>query len=416
MSGHAIFGLLALNAWLTAVGVAELFALRGWTSWSELGRLSGLAYMLGVATNGVVWVWELTFGLDMAIATILGTGAVIAGFALFVGYVAVGRRLPPRPQLRWPRVGLPTAACLVLAGIYFEALFRAGRLAGLQEFDGWAFWVPKAKAIFYYGGLDTQFFRDLPGPSYPPLVPGLQAAAFHFMGGADVVTVHLEFWFLLLGFTAAFVGVMAGRVAWFILWPPILLALATPHVVTYALQAEADFALDELIALAGLMVGLWLIDRNGWYLAAATAFLSAGMLTKREGYAFTLCIVLAAIGASWRTARTTWPLLFGAAFIAFCTTIPWRVFLAVRDLPQGGPEAGGFGLFSHFDRAWPSFRLTASVLFDYDIWLVVIPVALLATAAALAARAHCVAGYAACPTHLQSLLPPGSSGPSRACR
>ena len=74
--------------------------------------------------------------------------------------------------------------------MYLEALFRSGRLAALTEFDGWFFWVPKAKAIFYFGDLDNQFFRELPHHGYPPLVPTVEAAAFRFMGSADVVTLR----------------------------------------------------------------------------------------------------------------------------------------------------------------------------------------------------------------------------------
>ena len=50
------------------------------------------------------------------------------------------------------RLTVPTAVFAALVIVYFEALFRSGRLAGLFEWDGWAFWVPKAKAIYYFGG------------------------------------------------------------------------------------------------------------------------------------------------------------------------------------------------------------------------------------------------------------------------
>jgi hypothetical protein len=62
--------------------------------------------------------------------------------------------------------------------------------------------------------------------------------------------------------------------------------------------------------------------------------------------------------------------------------VPWRLFLAVRGLPGGGPEAGGFGLLSNIDRAWPSLRLALSTLLDFHIWLIAFPVFLVATAAA----------------------------------
>jgi hypothetical protein len=81
------------------------------------------------------------------------------------------------------------------------------------------------------------------------------------------------------------------------------------------------------------------------------------------------------------------------AVIAVVLTIPWRVLLAVRGLPGGGPEAGGTGLFSHLDRAWPSLRLALSTLFDFNIWLLVAPVGLLAIAVALVAGAQPVGLY-----------------------
>ena len=70
---------------------------------------------------------------------------------------------------------------------------------------------------------------------------------------------------------------------------------------------------------------------------------------------------------------------------ALAVAVPWRVFLAVRGLSGGGPEAGGTGLLDHADRAWPSFRLAVSTLFDFEIWLVVMPVLVVAVFAAYAA-------------------------------
>jgi len=149
-----------------------------------------------------------------------------------------------------------------------------------------------------------------------------------------------------------------------------------------------------LIALAALLVGLWLVEPRGWQLAVAAVLLGAAMSTKREGYLLAGCIVLAALAASSRRARTAWPPLLLATGVALAFTIPWRVLLAVRNLPGGGPEAGGTGLFDHLDRAWPSLRLTLSTLFDFEIWLVVAPLALVAVVAALLARRRQLGFYA----------------------
>jgi hypothetical protein len=388
----AIVGLVALNLTIMIVGAAALYALRGLWSWSDAVRLAGVAYMLGVALCGVVFVFELVVGLPFSLAGILATEAVLA-----LGAVLIGRGLGrPRPtgMLALPRLSVLSVTFGVLLVVYFEGLFRSGRLAGLYEFDGWAFWVPKAKAIYFFGGLDHQFFAQLPGPSYPPLLPAFEAAAFHFMGSPDVVTLHLQFWFFLVGFVTAVGGLLSVRVSPVFLWPPLLLLLATPHVVRYALEAEADFLLDELLALAVLFIALWLVESKDWHLGAATILLAAAMSTKREGYLVAACIVLAAFAASWTSRRSVWTRLVLVAVIAIVLTLPWRVLLVVRGLPRGGPEAGGTGLFSHLDRAWPSFRLALSTLFDFDIWLLIAPVALLAIVIALVAGSQTVGLYA----------------------
>src|SRR5207253_1655731 len=59
MNAHSIAGILAFNLFLLVVGVAVLYGVRGWESWGELLRLSGFAYMLGVAGLGIVFVIEL---------------------------------------------------------------------------------------------------------------------------------------------------------------------------------------------------------------------------------------------------------------------------------------------------------------------------------------------------------------------
>jgi hypothetical protein len=383
-----------LNLFLLAVGVAVLFAVRGWASWGELLRLGGLAYLLGVAASGGLWVLELVIGIPFTLAAIVSTGVVLTAIGAGVGW-KLGRRVPPLPRTpSLPALSLATAIFVAVTGVVFEALFRAGRLPGLYEYDAWAFWVPKAKAIYFFHGLDEHFFTTLPGPSYPPLVPALEASAFHFMGGPDVVTLHLQFWFLLVGFVAAIVGLLAPRVPPLLLWPPALLVLVTPQLIGRALQPQADLLLDELLGAAVLLVALWILERRPWQLGAATILLAGEMLTKREGFLLTACVLAAALAASARELRRAWPRLVFVGVVAFLPSVPWRIWFETRGLPSDAPEAGGFGLFDHLDRAWPSLELTVRVLFTYDLWLMVAPLALLAVAAALLAGRYALGVYA----------------------
>jgi hypothetical protein len=118
------------------------------------------------------------------------------------------------------------------------------------------------------------------------------------------------------------------------------------------------------------------------------------MSTKREGYLFAGIVVGAALLASIRELRRRWPVLLLVSGGALLATVPWRVLLVVEDFRRGGPEAGGAGLFSHADRAWPSLRLAVTTLFDFHLWLIVAPVALVAVTLAFVANDRVFATYA----------------------
>jgi hypothetical protein len=388
MTLHAIAGLLALDVLLLAAGCGMLWAARGWSSWLELLRLAGLAYLLGVAAVGTLLVLELIVAIRFGLVTVVLTALAVLCAGAGIGRL-LGRRAPPlrRPHAPWAGSWwLAHGIGVAVAALYLEAQFRAARLAGLFEWDAMAFWIPKAKAIYYFGGLDHQFFATLPGPSYPPLIPALNAAGFEFMGG----TLHLLSWSLLVGFVTAVAGVLAPRVRPLALWPALLLIVLTPVVIDNGTALLADLPLDYFVALAALMLVLWLRDGERWQLAVAATLLAAAVLTKREGQLLAACILVPAMIASLRRWRRSWPWLLLLGAIALAITRPWHHWFSSRGIATGvraeAPEIGYFGIFHHLGRVWPSLELTLKVLFDGDHWLIAPPVFLLALALALRAR------------------------------
>jgi hypothetical protein len=394
MTVRALLGLAVANGVILATGALLLWGMRGLRSWVELARLAGLAYMIGVVALGIALSIELVLGVPFRSATIALTCLAIAIVGLLLGRHLGRGRLPLRGGGS-DGIGLVAAAYGALVVVYAEALFRAGRLAALSNYDGWAFWVPKAQAIYYLDRLDERFFRDLPNPTYPPLLPSLEAAAFHAMGSADVVTLHLQFWFFLTGFVAAVAGLLAPRVHAALLWPVLLLVLVAPRVVARALEPQADFFLDYLFALAALLVALWLVERQAWLLWAASLFLAGAMLTKREGQLLAACVVVGALAASWSTRRTAWPRIVLAGGCAFALALPWRIWFTTRDLSGELPESGFLGLFEHLDRPWPAVQSVVRILVDFDLWLLVLPLAAIAVVLAFAGGARVLPTYAA---------------------
>jgi hypothetical protein len=379
------------------VGAGVLWGVRGWRWWTELGRLAGLAYLLGIASLMILLTFELVIGIPITGWTILFSGL----FLVAAGVVAGRVRGHAKPGLRppdWRVPALTLFGALFLAGIvvYFEALFRADRLSGLtREWDSWAFWMPKAESLYFFGRLDAGFLQELPQlASYPPGLAFVQAGAFHAMGSADTTSLHVQYWFFAVGFVAAVVGLLAGKVHEAILLPVLLLFLVAPSLVERVTTLYADVPLGYLIAGAALLVLLWALEREPWQLAAATILLAGAMLTKREGLLFAVCVVLAGLAATWSD-RRMWRPLLGAALVAFIVTVPWRIWFTVEGIRGDGPDSGYLGAFTYLERVRPSFDLAVRTLFGEGLWRVGPYVAVAAIVVAAIAGAWRVTVYSA---------------------
>ena len=386
MTVRALAGLTTLNIAYALGGLALLWGLRGFRTWGAVLRLTGLGYLLGIAAFGIVWTALLVAGvpfggLEIAVSLVgLGAAGVVAG--------RVRRATVPRGLLggRATPIVLVSAAGIALAGLFLEALLRAARLQSLQSYDAWAFWVPKGKAIFFFGGLDEHVFTTTPNSSYPPLQPILDAAAFHAIGGADVVTLHLQFWFLVVGAVAAVAGLLHRHVPAWLLWPPLLLVLVVPRFGERLLTPQADILVDVLVVVAALLLALWLRDSAGWRLAAAAVLLAGAVNTKREGILFAACVLAVAFVVS---RPRHWLRLAAASLAVGVAVLPWRIWAERHDIPSGAPSSFGS------DRLADAVDLSFDVLYSSARWSVVPIVATIALGAAAVWGDRRLAAYVA---------------------
>lgn len=396
MTVGAVVGLAALNLGFAVMGTTAVWAARGLERWADVLRLAGLGYLVGAAAFGVVWTQLLVAGVPFggwAVLVTLLAGTAIAG--------AVGIRLgraPPRGIAGEPR-GTPasllvTAVGVALVGLLLEALFRSARLQSLQAFDAWAFWVPKAKAIYYFGGLDPQVFTTSAGPTYPPIVPILDAAGFHAMGSVDVVTFHLQFWFFCVGGVAAIAGSLHRHAPAWALWPSLLLVLTIPRFGERLLTPQADILVDLFFVVGSLLLALWVRDARAWRLACVAVLFAGATLTKREGLLYAGLALVVSFGATWARRRTLWPGLGVVTAIVVVSAIPWRLWYRSHDITGEAPPTIGASASLH--RALDSLRLSFDVLFDVTLWSVVPFVLLLALVAAFVWGDRRVAAFFAC--------------------
>jgi hypothetical protein len=370
---RALSGLAALNLSYALVGLALLWSFGALRTWNAVARLVGLGYLVGLAAFGVLWTTLLVVGVPFD-----GMAIVVSLVALAVAGAALARYRgmtvhhgPRRAPATW--TVLVAAAGIALTGVFLESLFRSARIQSLQAYDAWAFWVPKGKAIYFFHGLDEHVFTTTPNSMYPPLQPIVDATAFHAIGGPDAATLHVQFWFLIVGAVAAVVGLLHRHVPVWLLWPPVLLVLVVPRFSVLMLAPLADVLVDLLVVVAALLVALWIRDTAGWRLAAAGVLLAGAVNTKREGIVFAACILVAAFVAS---RPRSWPPLALTSLAVGLAVVPWRIWTERHDISSGAPSS------FETDRLAGALRLSSDVLYSNARWSVLPVVATIALGAA----------------------------------
>jgi hypothetical protein len=372
---------------LAVLGFALLFGTVGYGVTAAFAPPSfapslALAYPVGLAVLGVALTLEVIVGVPFGITSILVTAAALAAAAFAVAR-RHGRPLAAAHPATWA-IAIPAAVTLAALVVVVEAAFRAARLQGLFGWDAGSFWVPKAEVLYVVGDLDEALFTALPGPTYPPLVPVLQATALSISGSADPVVLHLVYWTILAGFAGGIATLVARYAGATLAVGTVLVVVTAGEVRGNAMTPQGDFLMDVFFAFAALLTLLWIRGGDTAYVRFALPFVAAAALTKREALLFAACLGAAALVATGRRWRTTWAWSLAIPATAVVAWLPWSVWFARRDIGGNAPEAGPIDLFDHLDRIGPALGLVARTAVDAEHWSVLFVVVVLCVVAGLA--------------------------------
>jgi hypothetical protein len=377
-------GLAVLDALLLVAGLCLLYGLGLVRSGRDALRHAGLALILGWAAVGVA----------ESIALILGAPLsrwVVTSIVLAIGAAGLllGRRVPSR---RLPLVGESgPASWLAVAGaavvfVQLAALLRRALGDGAPlEWDAWGFWLPKAKSIVDFGGLDTAVggFTSFANPGYPPFVPAVDASAYAFMGNTTASPLALQQWVIAVAFFGALASLLAVRVRPAILWPCLALLALLPSFTVLIGSSLGDGPLMLLIGLGGACAALWLLDRDARYAALAGLFFAAAALAKNEGLpiAAVIAVTLLVAAVARRPRRPLAPALVLLAPIA--ALLPWKIWLRVNHVRVSPDyrlsDVLDPALLGHrFDRLSYAVSHLPAHMFDPGRWLLAIPLMLAA--------------------------------------
>jgi hypothetical protein len=258
--------------------------------------------------------------------------------------VAVGRRVAatgfvPRPLERNPFAlvaAVAGAAILVVACV--AALLLSIQGQGYADYgDNIIFWIPKAESIFYAHGLDAEPLRTLVHPEYPPLVPAMNAATFHLVGGFHPSVLPFQMTLLGIAFVLSAVALLDRfSPRWITL--PTLALLVTTTWFWWRLQSPlADQPVAYTIATGVLCCLVWLKELRHAWLALAVVLFAAASLTKLEGTMLALLAFLIVLAAGLLVhRRAAWPAAF--LLLAPATILPWHFWLEHQGLPASAED------------------------------------------------------------------------------
>jgi hypothetical protein len=334
-----------------------------------------LAYIVGIALGGIV-------AAHLALVD-AGVGAAELIVLTVLVWLFAWRRLrAPGPASVRPATGVLGAVALVLALVLLAHVMSMLETRPLYEWDGWAIWATKARALFDFGGAYGPVFTTYPPVQHPLFLPALEAIDFHALGRFDGTLLHVQLGFLGFAFAAALWTLLRERVPALLAGLTVLAIVSSTAFVKQLSTNYADVPLALFVALGAVCLARWLAEGDATLLPAAALFLGTATLTKPEGLLFAAAALLAALAVGGR-AR-----LRGTALTAVAVglvLLPWRVFVAVNHLKNpeyslGNAVNPGY-LWDHADRLGPALRSVAGHAFSLD-WGLLAPFALAAIAAA----------------------------------
>jgi hypothetical protein len=381
VSDH-IAWIAAANVLMLLFGCGLLPVLRLAPTRRDLLTRAPLGYAVGVAATGILAAELAVVGIPLGRVTLGAVSLTV----LVVGLV----RLPAGSWGRRPDVrGLPAVAVLFLTLTILVPAARLFAVKPLLEFDGWAIWATRAKALYEYGHPVSPVFTDpsYPALQHPLLLPALEALDARFMGTFDATAIHVQLFALTIAFLGGAWTLLRGSTRPLLLAATLLAIVCAPTFFNQLQTNYADVPLAIFIALGVAALATWLRTGKEGLLPAAALFLAAGVLTKNEGEAFALMAFVAALAVARR--RQVKPLLIAAAALA-AADLPWRIWLRLNDVHIAEYSLTNifdpFYLSDHSDRVGPAIRELLRQIWRVPSWSHVVQLTVFALVSALVLR------------------------------
>lgn len=386
-------GLLGANALMTLVGLGLLVLLRVAPTAGDLRRRAALAPLTGMAVVGLIGATFEPFHVGIGPITLF----LLAAVALAVGFwrLRPGAAAPAAAWTTADRVAVVSSIAVI--GVVVATAIATFRVKPLAEYDGWAMWAMKGRALAALGWADPAVFSDdlFDGPhlEYPLVVPVLHAVGIRSAGAFEGRLVVLQCLLIGLAGLLALFGVFRDRVRPAVLFPLIAAVAVAPVFFVQLATGYADVPLALFVAAGVAASSRWLVDRGTPWLALAVLFFATAALTKNEG----LLYACAALSGLLLVAQGRRLQVIAAGAVVGIAILPWR--LRVRADAAGGGDydlaepLGSGGLDERFARATEAAGRLIGYTTDTSRVGLLVPLAIILAVAALVAGRRDLGGF-----------------------
>ena len=389
-------GLLSADALVALVGLGLLVVLGVAPTAGELRRRAALAPLTGMAAVGVLGatVEPLHIGIGPVALLLLASASIAAGFWRL-------KQGTPSSAPAWTTLDRAAVVGSVIAiGVVTATAIATFRVKPLAEYDGWAMWAMKGRALAALGWADPSVFtRDLfdgPHPEYPLVMPVLNAVGIRSAGAFEGRLVVLQA--LMIGFAGllAVFAIYRDRVRPAILMPLIVAVAAAPVFFVQLATAYADVPLAIFVASGAAAATRWLVDRHTAWLALAVLFFAAATLTKNEGLLYTVAALIGLLVV----ARGRRFHVVAASAVLGLAALPWRLHVRADSIERGssgdydlGRPVGSGSIDERLSRAGEAARSLLGYVTETGRVGILLPLAVMLAVVAVIVGRRDVGGF-----------------------
>jgi hypothetical protein len=288
----------------------------------------GLRFALGMCVGMFVFTQGVLLGAVAGMGLNAYLGWTISACALVEVVLLVPKVFTGLKKIRF-QIGHLWLLALTPVVLLLWAFGRLNLVDGVHEFDAGAFWLLKARFLYFDHG--KQFLNLLHTSNlaythmdYPWLVPGLYSLMYGALGGVDEFVIKVwPFWMVVALCSAIF---SIGQV-WRRPHPaPILMIVLfcyLPATEQFLGQEGATIPLLFGVSIAALMLVISFIRRSPYALAAGLLALGCCAATKLEGVLYAILWAIPISLYCWRSGWLKNPSVWKAIVFAACFLLPY---------------------------------------------------------------------------------------------